>query len=219
VLSANAAKDLDHGEFWRTAWRFLINVQNELSMGDVAPLLDFLHAIRHDRTVIETADGVVTRLPPAPDFSLRGRTIRSLLRLMDNWHRELGTEQSSSDTLEWKRSGIRSLLYKEPRADESLPPTVWELTELTTGAQLRAEGIALRHCVASYGFVSWTGKSRIFSLRLRRELILRPVLTIEIQLTTRTVVQARGYRNRLASRRHRRILELWASKEGLKLAV
>jgi hypothetical protein len=91
------------------------------------------------------------------------------------------------------------MLIVEPSRDASAPPIVWQLMELTNGAQLRTEGMALHHCVASYADQCWRGASRIWSLRVRRGEKVRHVLTIEVDMKRRAVVQARGWGNRAAS--------------------
>ena len=110
------------------------------------------------------------------------------------------------------------MLIEEPSQDASAPPIVWQLMELTTGAQLRTEGTALHHCVASYADRCWRGVSRIWSLRIRREKV-RHVLTIEVDMKRRAVIQARGWGNRAASGKPLRLLRDWSARERLRLAI
>jgi hypothetical protein len=66
VLAARPAVDLHQGEFWRTAWHFLIASAREIHNEQIAPLIDFLHAVRHEHVAIDTADGVGSvQHPPA----------------------------------------------------------------------------------------------------------------------------------------------------------
>jgi hypothetical protein len=81
------------------------------------------------------------------------------------------------------------------------------------------EGTALRHCVASYADRCWRGRSRIWSLRVRRGGRVRHVLTIEVDLSKRAVVQARGWGNRAASGKPLRLLQDWSIRERLRLAI
>lgn len=53
-------------------------------------MVDFLHAIRHQRVEAQGENGPVTIEPPRPDFSLRGRTLGSVQRLVAAWRRGLG---------------------------------------------------------------------------------------------------------------------------------
>ena len=216
VLATRQSADLTNGEFWRTAWMFFIANAHAVDLVHVGPIIDFLHSIRHERIAVGTADGMVMREPPQPHFSLKGRTPRSLLRLMDEWHRGLGLMIGG---LCWQASRLRPLVVETSRSEESAAPVSWEFRELTNGAQLRAEGAALHHCVASYSHGCWRGASRIWSLRLRRESNVRSVATIEVDPKRNAIVQARGFRNRPASGKTLRLIQAWAARETLRLAI
>jgi hypothetical protein len=216
VLATASAGDLRNGPFWRTVWNFLIANAPSIDPAHVGPLIDFVHAIRHERVTVETPDGMVLRDPPHPSFSMKGRSVTSMLRLMREWHRSLGLANGG---LTWAPSPLRPMMLEEPTADPSAPPIVWQLMELTNGAQLRTEGTALHHCVASYADRCWRGASRIWSLRVRRGEKVRHVLTIEIDMTRRAVVQARGWGNRVPSGKPLRLLRDWAVRERLRLAI
>ena len=217
VLTTRLATDLCNGPFWRTVWMFLIANARAIQLAQIGPLIDFVHAIRHERVAVETADGVVVmRDPPQPSFSMKGRTIQSMMRLMQDWHRSLGVANGG---LTWGPSTLEPMLIEEPSQDPSAPPIVWHLMELTNGAQLRTEGTALRHCVASYADRCWRGASRIWSLRARRGEKVRHVLTIEVDMKRRAVVQARGWGNGAPSGRPLRLLQEWSARERLRLAL
>lgn len=145
VLATRSATDLRNGAFWRTVWMFLIANACAIDVSQVGPMIDFVQAIRHERVAVETPDGIVQRDPPQPSFSMKGRTLQSMLRLMQEWHRSLGLANGG---LTWAPSPLQPMMIEEPSQDPSAPPSVWQLTELTNGAQLRTEGTALHHCVA-----------------------------------------------------------------------
>jgi hypothetical protein len=216
VLATRPALDMDNGEFWRTVWLFLVGNAVPIDGAQVGPIIDFVHAVRHERVAVDTADGIVMREPPQPQFSLKGRTARSVLRLMDEWHRELG---SATGGLSWQPSPLRPLLLQMPQEDTSTSPVSWELTELTSSAQLRAEGAALRHCVSSYSHNCLKGTSRIWSLRRRRDSNVRSIVTVEVDPARRMVVQARGFRNRRASGKALDLVQTWAAREKLRLGL
>ena len=216
VLSTRLAVDLRNGEFWRTVWIFLAANAAAIHPSQVGPMIDFIDAIRHERVAVETPDGIVTRDPPQPAFSMKGRTVRSLLRLVEEWHGGLAV---GSLGRRWPASPLEPMLFEEPNDDPSGPPSVWQLTELTSDAELRAEGAALQHCVASYADRCWRGTSRIWSLRVRRRDKVRHLLTIEVDLKKRAVVQARGWRNRPPSGKPLRLLQEWTVREKLQGAL
>lgn len=216
VLATRLATDLDHGDFWRTVWLFLIANARSIDRAHVGPIVDFIQAVRHERVAVETAEGIDMRDPPQPSFSMKGRTPQSVLRLVQDWHRSLG---GGNGGLTWTPSRLRPLVIEEPGQEPTAPPAIWHLVELTNGAQLRTEGSALRHCVASYADRCWRGASRIWSLRVQRGEQVRRVLTVEVDPKRGAVVQARGWGNRPPSGKPFRLLQEWAAREQLRLVL
>lgn len=212
VLSTQLATDLRNSEFWRTVWTFLIANDREMDTMQIGPMIDFIRAVRHDRM----QDGLVEFGPPQPTFSMKGRTVQSMLRLMRDWHGSLG---AGGATLSWARSPFQPLVLEEPSRDTSEVPRRWQMMELTDSAQLRSEGAALNHCVASYAYRCYQGNARIWSLRLWRGERIRHVLTVEVDPQRCAVIQARGRANRAASGRSLRLLQEWAVREKLRMAI
>jgi hypothetical protein len=114
VLATRAALDLRNAEFWRTAWRFLVANASSIDQAQVGPLVDFVHAIRHEQVAVETASGIALRPPPQPSFSIKGRTAQSMLRLMREWHRSLG---HANGGLVWSPSPLRPMMIEESSQD------------------------------------------------------------------------------------------------------
>lgn len=216
ILATRLAIDLRHSEFWRTLWHFLIANAGDVDPTQIGPMIDFIQTVRHERITAMTRDGTVELDPPQPGFSMKGRTIQSMLRQVHAWHCNLG---ESAAGISWARSPYESLLLEESSRDGSEVPERWQLLELTNSNQLRSEGAALHHCVASYADRCYRGTSSIWSLRLWRGGKVRPVLTIEVDPRRRAVVQVRGYANRAASGKPLRLLTDWAVRERLRMAV
>jgi len=212
VLSTPLATDLRRSEFWRTVWMFIIANAGNLDSMQIGPMIDFIQAVRHDRA----QDGTVGFGPPQPTFSMKGRTVQSMLRLMRDWHGSLG---AGSAAFSWPRSPVQPLILEEQSRDSSEEPRRWQMIELTDSAQLRSEGAALHHCVASYAYLCYQGDSRIWSLRLWRGEKIHHVLTVEIDPKRHAVLQARGRANRAASGRSLRLLQDWAARERLRMAI
>jgi hypothetical protein len=165
---------------------------------------------------VETRDGLTTLDPPLPAFSVKGRTVNLVLRLMRIGHRSL---EGSSAGLSWMRSPFQPLLFEEPTHDDSEMPERWYLVELTNSAQLRSEGAALHDCVASCAGRCCQGLSIIWSLRLQRGEQLHSMLTIEVDPERRAVIHARGRANRAANGKPLRLLQHWAVRERLQTAI
>jgi hypothetical protein len=216
VLSTRLANDLSNGVFWPTFWSFLISNADVINPAEIGPMIDFIQSIRHDRVVVETPGGVQVVGPPQPEFSLKGRTVQSMLRLMRNWH---GSPGGHGPGRTWAPSQLRPMMLQEPSLHPSDPPKRWQMMELTNSAQLRAEGTALHHCVASYDDRCCRGTSRIWSLRVWRGEKVHPVMTVEVDPKRRAVVQARARANRVPSGKSLRFLQTWATRERLELAV
>jgi PcfJ-like protein len=198
ILGTPPGTGLENGAFWRTVWVFLIANSADIDPQQVGPLIDFVHAIRRQRI----------------GFSMKDRTLESMLRLMREWHHELGLESSD---VAWPSSSLRPLVHEEAIENPLSEPVTWHLIELTSRAQLRAEGAALRHCVASYSDRCWRGASRMWSLRKKQGGRIRSLITIEVDPRRRAIVQARGFANRPASGKPLQLLASWAAREHLKL--
>ena len=120
---------------------------------------------------------------------------------MQDWHRSLGLANGG---LTWAPSPLQPMMIEEPSQDPLAPPSVWQLIELTNGAQLRTEGTALHHCVASYADQCWRGASRIWSLRVHRGEKTRHVLTIEVDMKRLTENQSTEHMHLLHRRSQNR---------------
>ena len=181
-------------------------------------MIDYIQSIRHERIQLDTQDGMMEVAPPQPYFSMRGRTVPSMLRLMKGWHRDLGVSDNTA-TFTWARSPFKPWLLEEPRRNEEETPRRWHMMELIDSAQLREEGISLHHCVRSYAYRCNCGTSSIWSLRIWRGEKKRSMLTIEVDPKKRAIIQARGRANRLASGKPLKLLHEWANREGLAVAI
>jgi hypothetical protein len=217
VLATRLGADLDNGTFWRTVMEFFVRLSDGLDPPAVGPIVDFLQAVRHERVEVVTEDGVRLVDPPEPRFSIKGRTLASVQRLVEAWHRKLGAGPTGA--LAWSRSRLRPLAFEEPPREIDDPPVRWEIVELTSSAALVREGYVLRHCVASYARQCLWGFSRIWSLRRIESpsQVARSVVTIEVDPHARAIVQARGFRNGAPSPQARRLMTLWARRESLTI--
>jgi PcfJ-like protein len=218
ILSTRLAMDLRNSDFWRTVWMFFIAYAGELNPTQIGPMIDYIQSIRHDRIQIETQAGIMETAPPQPSFSINGRTVPSMLRLMKEWHRDLGVSESTA-AFTWARSPFKPWLLEEPRRSEQETPKRWHMVELIDSAQLREEGTSLHHCVGSYAYRCYRGTSSIWSLRTWQGEKKRSMLTIEVDPKKRAVIQARGKANRSASGKPLKLLHEWASREGLDMAI
>ncbi|HEV8060548.1 MAG TPA: PcfJ domain-containing protein [Gemmataceae bacterium] len=99
-----------------------------------------------------------------------------------------------------------------------LRPIESTITELLTSKALFLEGRAMRHCVATYVKFCASRLSSIWSMQMENQTGLHRVLTIEVDLSHKTICQVRGKCNRPAQAAEREIMERWAGQEGLKVS-
>jgi hypothetical protein len=221
LARAVAATPLGRGPgdepFWEEVLRFLVR-HPTFPLDQVGPLVDCLRHQRGEASEGVSPAGVFGPLPPPrPDFSLQGRTVASVLRLIEDWHRDLGLEAAVPLGRTWRPSPLRGFRLVEVSAALGTQ-RVWEVTELLAGRDLVLEGRALRHCVATYAGRCPRGQASIWSLRLATGQGRFRVLTVEVDVPNRTVGQARGWRNRYPTAQEWEILRLWAAQEGLTMA-
>ena len=216
ILSTHLAADLRDSEFWRTVWMFLIANVRDVEPAQIGPMIDYIQAVRREQMPVETQHEMIGFNRPQPAFSMKGRTVQSLLRLMRDWHRSLGIGNAS---FSWTRSPFQPWLFEEVNREEVEMPRRWQMIELTNSAQLRSEGAALHHCVASYADRCYRGNSSIWSLRFWKAEKVHHVLTVEVDPKKRAVIQARGRANRAASGKSLRLLQDWAVRERLRMTI
>ena len=157
-------------------------------------------------------------------FSWKGRTPRSALLQAQEYQqlltiRELTiyevrvenglivrTSRESNRYQKWAGNGL-SWIWDEGSSS-------WSFIELTSTMELIVEGSTLMHCVASYDSTCSSGTYAIVSMR-RND---RPKITIQLELSSSKVIQARGICNRDASHEEWQAihawLKLWVKRES-----
>lgn len=153
--------------------------------------------------------------PLQPEFSFRGRTLRSFRRHMRNWQSEVDIPISTPVEFSM-RNRVWSPAGFEPLAIEDGGVT-WKLVELLESVQLRVEGGKMRHCVASYEGSCRFGRSSIWSLRRCVDSIERPEVTVEVWPKTRQIVQMKSKYNAAPSANAIGLIRRWAKANNLTM--
>jgi PcfJ-like protein len=190
-----AAKPVGQEDFWLHFLQLL--VQDDMLNPDKAgELIDYV------REAKRTESG----------YSLKGRTIYSLLRQSDRWHQQFGRINGNQV---WKPCGIGG--WKVEKKSNS-KKEITLLEELTEQKLLIEEGKTMKHCVASYSFYCTKGKTAIFSMRKYWDgLLLDTLATIEVNLSLQRVVQAKGKMNRAISDEAKRMMLEWADARQIEV--
>lgn len=158
----------------------------------IGPVIDFLRAdpARLDPLRGEIKDAVV------------GWSAQRILREASAWHESRVSPALSCAPL--PKAPFRAGRF-------TCGEQSWEMAHLPNGRALYDEGAALRHCVATYYAAAATGRISLWSLRCEGE----RALTVEVLNAERSIVQARGLHNRLATDAERAALERWASEQQI----
>jgi hypothetical protein len=191
-------------EWWAGVLQWLAN-QPELDPLQVTPIIDFVHSQRYGDPEVQQ--------PPSPEFSMKGRAPQPLLRLIEEWHDEIASRKTHVHT-EFRRSGVRPGRW-EIESDGVLE--AWTVEEILDSTALREEGRKMRHCVATYLASVEKGKCSVWSMRTRRGDMVRRATTIQLSHASRRIVQCRGHCNRMPKKAEKRILQLWAKENGLRV--
>jgi hypothetical protein len=203
--------------FWREVARFFS--VNPAPLEEIDDLCDYLaDAYRQNR-----------------GYSLKGRTLSSLRRQMQEWHRDL--EAIERIEAARRRAMARPVPGVCAGASQGgswvgslLPDWEWQLSakeakhrnerfvvrQLKTAEDLVAESRAMRHCVSSYAAKCLAGYASIWTLRRSMSGKVDRLLTIELDRQNRAI-QIRGFANRPASPDEERVLARWAKARGIVL--
>jgi hypothetical protein len=200
-------------DFWTTVVHFLVN-NPMLDPRQVGPIIDY---IRNRRFVAQREfdrEGWHEAIPE-PNFSMKGRTVESLLRQVHAWHADLTRVPRGFQNVCWPSCGISGMRRVEGVGDNE---RLFAVTELCGSGELLIEGRAMGHCVASYAHSCAAGRSAIFSMQNFTSGIAERMVTIEVVPLRREIVQIQGRHNRLPTNLEKRLIRVWMVQARLKAA-
>jgi hypothetical protein len=215
VVGTRLGKVLENEDFWEDVLHFCIN-HPSLDLAQIGPVVDFLQYQRFEWREGITLAGVFGKIPPPhSQYMMKGRTVASILRQVEEWHEELGKEENQP-TIMWRHSPIRDFRFIE--GSEALGDMrAWTISELLSTRALFLEGQAMCHCVATYGDECVKRVVSIWSMQVETKRGQHRALTIEVDLLSKTIWQVRGKCNRMPTVEELAIVERWAAAEGMKL--
>lgn len=214
LLNGRLGRSLEEPQFWRTVLLFLIN-HSEINLRHVNPIIEFLHAQKFALQPAWTTAGPQTRPAPQPQFAIKGRTLKSLLRLMEACKGGQG-DAGKPARFSWPPSGIEPYRFVENSTDAQ-GEYDWSFHELLDSEALRNEGQAMRHCIYTYVKYCRRGEAAIWSLRLRINGEEKRMVTIDVDPRKKRILQMRAKCNLQAGGRSREIIRQWAERSGLTL--
>ncbi len=213
VAATRLGSSFESEDFWLTVLHFLVN-HPELDLGHVGPVVDYLHNQKFVPQEGRWEQGDLVELgPPQPNVSMKGRTPRSLLRQVGEWHDQLKHPRNIA-LLRWRPCGIGGFRHIE--RDTSAGFRCWTIRELTCSEELRREGEAMRHCVGSYVGACARHETSVWSMCFQNDEQQFRVMTIEVDPVSRTICQARRRGNAPPNEKALGVMRLWAGQEGLR---
>jgi hypothetical protein len=219
ITATRLGTDLENDDFWETVVCFFINAE-DMTTDQVNPIVDFLYHTKFAKREAIAENRTIILNPPHPDFSMKGRSLNSIMRMVGKWHEDIARCKDNVG-LSWPRSSIRDFAYLEEFQDSegNRERRIWTISQLLYGAQLTDEGRAMGHCAGIYSSACFKGFTTVWSMKMESRENVRRILTIEVEPKNRLIRQARAKHNRMPNEISLNILKRWAAKEGLKLAL
>lgn len=195
--------------------------------GRYAELIHFF-ALYHEQidhtTFGEITDFLQWKFQHDPEFSLKGRTIASVVALINEWQKEMQKAKLGSD-IAWEGMGMKDWVYTTNHH-------VWVITELLNNKELLNEGRKQKHCVYSYVSSCASGYRHIFSLRGYWRILVEmkdgmpyydknsELTRVTIEVTNNShISQVRGYLNRVIESFEMDIVRRWAGENGFTIST
>jgi PcfJ-like protein len=150
--------------------------------------------------------------PVSGGYSLKGRTIGSLKRGMEDWHRGLARERTLLRLGKPAWEGYDVPLFQHYDKDTKKR---WEIVQILTAKELSAEGSAQHHCVTSYAPKCSRGDCAIFSLRQVQGALAYRKVTIEVNRAG-DIVQTKRFANAAPDSEEKSIIKQWARSNSLR---
>jgi PcfJ-like protein len=183
--------------WWREVARFF--ARNPVPLHEMNDLIDYLRVAKTENA----------------GMSLKGRSLQVLQRRREEWHRALRKHNAIGGG-SWAGRPIPDVDYE---AGSETKRALWRFRQIKTGNELFREGQRMHHCVASYKRLCMSDQVSIWSLTTEFPLghINRGV-TIEVR-NDGTIMQCRGFANRLPYGNEAAAVKRWATEYGLRWAA
>lgn len=205
------ALDISLGTTNKLLERILVHVFIDDPNGKIAGMLHFFAKYEKDidrDTFNDIADFIRTRALLNNDFSFKGRTLQSIIRLSNEWHRETQRTKGIGN-FSWEGINIEDWEFSGKNH-------VWTVKQILDTKGLHHEGSKQRHCVYSYATRCKSGFSYIFTMDsvCKHTGTKTKHITIELD-NSRRIMQAKGKLNRGPDDLEKQIMRRWAGDNGI----
>lgn len=145
-----------------------------------------------------------------PDFSLKGRTVASVLRFVEKWNAYIQLVKEKGSCGNFVISSVKSFRKIHNKS-------IIGIRQIITLKALYKEGHHMSHCVATYAEDCIKGHSSIWSMRqFLSNGKSKRMVTIEVQESDKKIVQVSGKSNRGEKMHEIALIKSWAKQEGLE---
>ena len=211
IISCNII-NRSYSEFWASFIHLIVR-NPIMDLQQIGPMVDYLGN--------QIAEDI--------NYSIKGRTIDSILKRTEEWHQHL-TKEKKIKGQTWDGIALPNWKLIEGKKKDIEPDekylgekqTLYTITQILSGNALSAEGRAMRHYVYSYTNACISGRSSIWSLKKDQSeqgrRIERHLVTIEVDNNNRSVVQAKGYCNRSPDPKEKMLIHKWANEFDLSIS-
>jgi hypothetical protein len=212
VAASQLSNRYGNDEFWVSFFHFLIN-HPELELAKINSIVEYLFHQKFDAQRFLIGEGTEIAFdPPQPDLSIKGWSVSSLLRRVEEWQalpKDSGLERKF---IHWDRSAIGGFTGQDSSG------VTWTIRELLDSDQLSAEGKAMNHCVAEYTLACSKRTSTIWSVAIEKEPgRYERAATVEVNPETLEIVQSCARSNDDPDEACLAIIERWASQENFRV--
>lgn len=150
------------------------------------------------------------------DFSMKGRSVERLVALLDERNQEAAKEAKRT-LVRFASCGLSPGVYVVPGPTAGFERT-WRIEEILDSEALYREGMAMRHCVASYDDDILRKESAIFSMTREHLGERKRALTVEVIFNEgkRSFGEVRGKANRDPTPEELAIVKRWGQRECVR---
>jgi len=213
IVESKIGNSFKNDDFWVTVIHFFVR-NTMIDVAQVSPLIDYITHLKYDSERVFNNGMFQFVGPPKPNFEIRGRTVDSLIRGMEKWHKEVGKGERKGKPQKWEGFNMSDFTFKTGK-DKNLK--IFRFNQLLSAKELRLEGSSHGHCVASYSQSCSVGRTSIWSLSIEDFVgQTKPLLTIELN-RDRVISQIRGKGNRRATGYEMSVIQKWIDAENLNI--
>jgi hypothetical protein len=205
-------------KFWDDAITIFSREVDAWSSNELTDIMDFLRHKHYNE----------------PTWTLKGRTIGSLIKLSNDWHR-FQIKGTAGEKIEWNPLGKDMTFELVHTFQREKTNIVWVMQELCNSNALSREGTDMRHCVGAYHRMCKDGNTSIFSIKgfarhfedepiekiITRSYMFRA--TIEVTRTTwdnkLRVAQCREKYNAIPQRATADAVKYWCDQKEIRKGV